>query len=149
MKMNRFLFIVLILSLNFSYGQKDNMSFDRLKALKMTYITEKLGLNENQETFFWKIYNDYEDKIHEKSRKKIRTLRRKYFKELDTISNISAFQVINQINNLEHLAIKLKEERDIKLLDSLSPKKVLKVQVMEYRFNREMIYRIKKAKEEN
>ena len=50
--MNRFLFIVLILSLNFSYGQKDNMSFDRLKALKMTYITEKLGLNENQETFF-------------------------------------------------------------------------------------------------
>ena len=27
----------------------------------MTYITEKLGLNENQET--WKIYNDYEDKI--------------------------------------------------------------------------------------
>ena len=46
MKMNRFLFIVLILSLNFSYGQKDNMSFDRLKALKMTYITEKLGLND-------------------------------------------------------------------------------------------------------
>ena len=63
----------------------------------MTYITEKLGLNENQETFFWKIYNDYEDKIHEKSRKKIRALRREYFKELDTISNISAFQVINQI----------------------------------------------------
>ena len=84
MKMNRFLFIVLILSLNFSYGQKDNMSFDRLKALKMTYITEKLGLNENQETFFWKIYNDYEDKIHEKSRKKIRALRREYFK----VSNV-------------------------------------------------------------
>ena len=55
----------------------------------------------------------------------------------------------NQMNNLEHLALELKQKRDLKLLDSLSPNKVLKVQYAEYRFKREMILKIiKKTNQE-
>ena len=53
------------------------------------------------------------------------------------------------MNNLEHLALELKEKRDLKLLDSLSAIKVLKVQHAEYRFKREMIFKIiKKTNQE-
>ena len=115
----------------------------------MTFITEKIGLNENEEAFFWRIYNDYEKKIYERSSEKIRSIRKKYFKEIDNISSLEAYKAINQMNNLEHLALELKEKRDLKLLDSLSPNKVLKVQHAEYRFKREMIFKIiKKTNQE-
>ena len=149
MKINRFTLIIALLNMNFTFSQESKMSFERLKAIKMTFITEKIGLNENEEAFFWRIYNDYEKKIYERSTQKIRYVRKKYFKEIDSISSLEAYKVINQMNNLEHLALELKEKRDLKLLDSLSPNKVLKVQHAEYRFKREMIFKIiKKTNQE-
>ena len=85
MKMNRFILILAILNISYTLSQEGKMSFERLKAIKMTFITEKIGLNENEEAFFWKIYNDYEKKIYEKSSQKIRSIRKKYFKEIDNI----------------------------------------------------------------
>ena len=150
MKINRFILIIAILNISYTLGQEGKMSFERLKAIKMTFITEKIGLNENEEAFFWRIYNDYEKRIYERSTQKIRSVRKKYFKEIDSISNLEAYKVINQMNNLEHLALELKEKRDLKLLDSLSPNKVLKVQHAEYRFKREMILKIiKKTNQES
>ena len=110
----------------------------------MTFITEKIGLTNNEEIFFWRIYNDFEKKIHERSSQKIRSIRKKYFKEIDSISSLEAYKAINQMNFLENLALELKQKRDLQLLDSLSPNKVLKVQHAEYRFKREMISKIVK-----
>ena len=41
-----------------SFDQNGKMSFERLKALKMSYVTEKVGLYEKEETIFWKIYDE-------------------------------------------------------------------------------------------
>ena len=41
-----------------SFGQNGKISFERLKALKMSYVTEKIGLYEKEETIFWKIYDE-------------------------------------------------------------------------------------------
>ena len=72
MKMNRFILILSILNISYTLSQEGKMSFERLKAIKMTFITEKIGLTENEESFFWRIYNDYEKKIYERSSQKIR-----------------------------------------------------------------------------
>ena len=71
--MNRLLTIVMLLVLNSSFGQKGKMSFERLKALKMSYITEKIGLTEAEEPVFWDIYDQYEKKIFIDCRKKIKS----------------------------------------------------------------------------
>ena len=55
MKMNRFILILAILNISYTLSQEGKMSFERLKAIKMTFITEKIGLNENEEAFFWRI----------------------------------------------------------------------------------------------
>ena len=140
--MNRFLLILTLLNSSITFSQENKMSFERLKAIKMAFITEKIGLNNNEEAFFWRVYNDFEKKIHERSSKKIRSIRKKYFKEIDSISSLEAYKAINQMNILEHLALELKQKRDLTLLDSLSPNKVLKVQHAEYKFKREMVSRI-------
>ena len=90
MKMNRFLLILTLLNLNFTFSQESKMTFERLKAIKMTFITEKIGLTNNEEIFFWRVYNDFEKKIHERSSQKIRSIRKKYFKEILTVASFMA-----------------------------------------------------------
>ena len=88
------------------------------------------------------LLDDFEKKIYERSSQKIRSIRKKYFKEIDSISSLEAYKAINQMNILEHLALELKQKRDLTLLHSLYPNKVLKVQHAEYKFKREMVSRI-------
>ena len=145
--MNRILMIVMVLSLSTALGQKGKMSFERLKALKMSYITEKIGLTEEEESVFWEIYDKYEEEIFTDCRKKIKNLRLSYMKSTDSISNKEAFEVIQSINKLEHLALKLKEERDKELLEKFPAQKILKMHRAEYHFNREMVYKMKSKKE--
>ncbi|MDA0201685.1 MAG: hypothetical protein O2806_07785 [Bacteroidetes bacterium] len=144
--MNRILMIVMVLSLSTAYGQ-EKMSFERLKALKMSYITEKIGLTEQEESVFWEIYDSYEKRIFIDCRKKIKNLRKSYMKSIDSITNTEAFQVIQSINKLEHLALKLEEERDKELLEKFPAQKILKMHRAEYHFNREMVYKMKSIKE--
>ena len=50
--MNRILIILVIVSFSNSYGQQNKMSFERLKALKMSYITKKLDCQRRKKVFF-------------------------------------------------------------------------------------------------
>ena len=125
------------------------MSFERLKALKMSYITEKIGLTEGEESVFWEIYDQYEERIFDDCRINIKNLRKTYMKSKDTISNEKAFEMIKKNNALEHRALELKEERDKLLLDKFSAIKILKMHHAEYRFNREMVYKMKKKQNDS
>ena len=144
--MNRLLIIMMVLILNSSFGQKRKMSFERLKALKMSYITEKIGLTEAEESVFWEIYDQYEKKMFIDCRKKIKNLRKSYMKSNDSIINDEALEVIQKINALEQHALQLKEERDKSLLEKFSANLILKMHHAEYHFNRDMVYKLKKTK---
>jgi len=145
--MNRILIILVIVSFSNSYGQQNKMSFERLKALKMSYITEKIGLTEEEESVFWGIYDQYEKRIFNNCRKEIKKIRRTYMKSLDNVTNSEALEIIHKINELEHDGLNLKEERDKLLLEKFSAQKILKMHHAEYHFNREMLYKMKKKKE--
>ena len=132
-----------------SFCQNGKMSFERLKALKMSYVTEKVGLYDKEKTIFWKIYDEYEKKMFVICRKNIRDLRKDYMRSQDSISDVEALQVVKKINELELKALKIKEERDMALLEKFSAKLILKMHRAEYHFNREMIYKMKKSKEES
>ena len=145
--MNRLLIILLVVSFSNSYGQQNKMSFERLKALKMSYITEKIGLSEEEESVFWEIYDQYEKRIFIDCRKEIKNIRKTYMKSLDNVTNSEALEIIHKINELEHDGLNLKEERDKLLLEKFSAQKILKMHHAEYHFNREMLYKMKKKKE--
>ncbi|MDA9596992.1 hypothetical protein N9R95_01205 [Flavobacteriaceae bacterium] len=142
--MNRLLIILLVVSFSNSYGQQNKMSFERLKALKMSYITEKIGLSEEEESIFWEIYDQYEKRIFIDCRKEIKNIRKTYMKSLDNVTNSEALEIIHKINELEHDGLNLKEERDKLLLEKFSAQKILKMHHAEYHFNREMLYKMKK-----
>jgi hypothetical protein len=146
--MNRLLIIALLLVSNNSFGQKSKMSFERLKALKMSYITERIGLTEAEESVFWEIYGQYEKRIFDDCRINIKNLRKTYMKSKDIMNNDKALEMIKKINALEQHALQLKVERDKSLLEKFSAVKILKMHHAEYHFNREMVYKMRKKQED-
>ena len=141
--MNKILILVMIFSFSMGFGQ-GKTSFERIKALKMAYIAEKIDLADKEETFFWEVYDEYELKIYKECRKKLKEIRKKYSKNIDSLTKEEAINVLEKVYKIEHLAVDFEEERDKTLLINLSPKKILKIHYAEYHFNREMVYNRKK-----
>jgi hypothetical protein len=141
--MNKILILVMIFSFSMGFGQ-GKTSFERIKALKMAYIAEKIDLADKEETFFWEVYDEYELKIYKECRKKLKEIRKKYSKNIDSLTKEEAINVLEKVYKIEHLAVDFEEERDKTLLINLSPKKILKIHLAEYHFNREMVYNRKK-----
>jgi hypothetical protein len=62
LKMKKIAFItVLLLSLSSVYAQK----FEKVKALKTAFITDRLDLSSSEAEKFWPIYNQYEKELHQ------------------------------------------------------------------------------------
>ena len=141
--MNKILILVMIFSFSMGFGQ-GKTSFERIKALKMAYIAEKIDLADKEETFFWEVYDEYELKIYKECRKKLKEIRKKYSKNIDSLTKEEAINVLEKVYKIEHLAVDFEKERDKTLLINLSPKKILKIHLAEYHFNREMVYNRKK-----
>jgi len=141
--MNKILILVMIFSFSMGFGQ-GKTSFERIKALKMAYIAEKIDLADKEETFFWEVYDEYELKIYKECRKKLKEIRKKYSKNIDSLTKEEAINVLKEVYKIEHLAVDFEEERDKALLINLTPKKILKIHLAEYHFNKEMVYRRKK-----
>ena len=141
--MNKILILVMIFSFSMGFGQ-GKTSFERIKALKMAYISEKIDLTDEEETIFWEVYDEYELKIYKECRKKLKEIRKKYSKNIDSLTKEEAINVLEKVYKIEHLAVDFEEERDKTLLINLSPKKILKIHLAEYHFNREMVYNRKK-----
>jgi hypothetical protein len=141
--MNKILILVMIFSFSMGFGQ-GKTSFERIKALKMAYIAEKIDLADKEETFFWEVYDEYELKIYKECRKKLKEIRKKYSNNIDSLTKEEAINVLKEVYKIERLAVDFEEERDKTLLINLSPKKILKIHLAEYHFNREMVYNRKK-----
>ena len=146
--MNKILILVMTFSFSTGFGQ-GKTSFERIKALKMAYITEKTDLTDEEETVFWQVYDEFELKIYNECRKKLKEIRKQYSKSIDTLTKEEAINVLREVYKIEHLAVNFEEERDKALLINIPAKKILKIHHAEYHFNREMVYnRIKKADQE-
>jgi len=141
--MNKILIFVMTFSFSTGFGQ-GKTSFERIKALKMAYITEKIDLTDEEETIFWQVYDEFELKIYNECRKKLKEIRKQYSKSIDSLTKEEAINVLKEVYKIERLAVNYEEERDKALLINIPPKKILKIHHAEYHFNREMVYKRKK-----
>ncbi len=103
MNIKHFTIVILLLITGNFYGQhKPNK--EKIKSLKVAYITEKLDLTSKEAQDFWPIYNKHEEQL-ETLRYRERT---EVFSKLRNVEQLSE----NEVNKLLELHISLKEERN-------------------------------------
>ncbi len=147
-----FIVIILIGSNSFSQekGDRNKRDFEKFKAQKISYMTDKMELTPKEAQAFWPIYNEFDEKrwaLHERRRNIEKKIRDNYQDLKDT-----DFQKINQeMVNIAKNEAKLMEEYNAQFIKALPVKKVILIAPVENDFRFMMIkaYREKKQNNQN
>ena len=133
------LFLLLISSFSFAQGLMREKK-ERVKALKVAYITEELNLNSEEAAKFWPLYNAYEDKQKELRQEKLRSyLDRLDVGEINKMNDKEATAFLNQMENIEDELYQLRKKFIANLKGVIPPIKIIKLKKAEEGFNRKLL----------
>ncbi len=132
--------IILFLSLfciatGFSQEKKE-----RIKALKVAYITEKLELTTQEAQKFWPIYNAFDEEQfqirHEKMRGKLKNIEPENF---NALTENEAKQLLNEMEQNEDKLYQLRKKFMKDVQNVLPAKKIILLKKTEDDFNRKLL----------
>lgn len=138
MKINKLIFFILFLT-SFSLAQAQQKR-ERIKALKVAYITEELNLTSDEAAKFWPLYNAYEDKQREFRQEKLRSyMDRIDGGEIDKMTDKDATVFLNQMENTEDELYQSRKKFASSLKGILPPIKIIRLKKAEEGFNRKLL----------
>jgi len=120
-------------------GKKINK--EKIKAMKVAFITEKLNLTPEEAQKFWPIYNEFDAKM-ETLHKDLRKTRGKKV-NIDEMSDADIEKMIAKNMSLRQKEIDLQKEYHQKFKAVLSIKKVAKLYKSEEDFKRDLLRKLK------
>ncbi|MFD2727286.1 sensor of ECF-type sigma factor [Hyunsoonleella rubra] len=144
--MKKLLFIAALLLCLSAAAQKGK--WERIKALKIAFITEKLDLSEKESQQFWPVYNAFEEKTNNIRHKEMKSLRKEIRANTDTMSDNEALVLIERFRKAENEMHKLRIEFSEKLSKIIPPKKIIKLRLAEEDFRQQMFEEYKKRRKE-
>lgn len=139
MKTKQFFFIAcLLLALSQLQAVAQERSSEKIKALKVAYITERLGLTSEEAEVFWPVYNDFENRkgeIHHERRK----IGEEFSKNQENLSDADVIKMLDDGIKLNKAESELSIQFDKKLREVLPPAKVMKLYMAEVQFRNYLI----------
>jgi hypothetical protein len=136
---------LLISTLSFSQGFKEKK--EKVKALKVAYITEQLDLTKEEAQKFWPIYNAFDDKQAELRHEKMRAILDRFEPgNVDKLSEKEASTLLTQMEAIEESLFTLRKKFIKDLQGVLSAKKIVKLKKAEEDFNRTLLKQMKERR---
>ncbi|WP_051908123.1 hypothetical protein [Flavimarina sp. Hel_I_48] len=140
------LFLALFCSFFSQAYAQDNDKHERIKALKVSFITEKMELTPAEAEKFWPIYNTYDDKIHTLRHKEKELFKEKYNsegnrKKLNEVESEKLIKNYNDTRDKRHL---LEKQMMYDLIKKLPPSKIVFLPEVEDAFSRMLFEEYKK-----
>ena len=111
---------------------------DRIKTLKVAFITERVGLTSKEAQQFWPIYNEHEDNLKEIRRKERAELEVNIARAQD-LSNTDSERLLDRLLELQFEKQKVDQDFLSRLRTVIPAKKVLLLVKAEEDFKRQMI----------
>ncbi len=142
-KIYLFLFTVIFFSL--TINAQDKKGKEKIRALKIAYLTEKLDLTSTESEKFWPLFNDYHKKRRELfsfEKHEIKD-RIKNGYDINDLSNKEAETILTKIVNNREQLYKNKISFHKKLHAILPAKKILVLEITEREFNKKLMHKLK------
>jgi len=137
--------ILLVTSLSFSQGFRDKK--EKVKALKVAYITEQLDLTTDEAQKFWPVYNAFDDKQGELRHEKMRAILDRFQPgNVDKLSEKEASALLIQMEKIEEDLFNLRNKFIKDLQGVISAKKIIKLKKAEEDFNRELLKQMREKR---
>ena len=124
---------LLLLTIQFGFSQDNDTRKERIKALKIAFISQKLSLSSDEAEKFWPIYNRYDEKIMvlKEAQLKLRLQKRNG-------TDDEALKKIEEAEEKEAEVMILKKKMRAELIPVISAEKVLKLEQLEQEFHRKL-----------
>ena len=136
---------LLVTSLSFSQGFKEKR--EKVKALKVAYITEQLALTTDEAQKFWPIYNAFDENQAELRHEKMRSILDRFKPgNVEKLSEKDASNSLLQMEKIEEDLFNLKKKFIKDLQGVISAKKIIKLKKAEEDFNRELLKQIREKR---
>ncbi len=125
-------------------SQREKESWEKIKALKIAYLTEQLNLSSAEAEKFWPVYNTY-NKEQRSIRGNYRSVLRRTIKkeDVDNITEDEAKKLIDLKLQTDKQLYALQEKFTEKLVNVMSYKKIIKLQIAEMEFGRKLMRKYK------
>ena len=112
-------------------------SSEKIKALKIAFFTERIGLSAEEAEIFWPLYNDYQERRQELMKQEKREVRDKI--TAGGYSESQANTILKRYLQLEEQQEELDKNFYQTLSERMSATKVLKLFQAEHEFRRRML----------
>ena len=144
------LFVVLVFCFS-TNAQKRKGHKEKIKLLKISYLTEQLDLTASEAEKFWPIYNRHNKNILDFMAKKADAIKKEInvVKEIDSIDERKALILLNLTQYLERKKFEERQNYITKLKTKLPIKKILKLQIAEKEFGKKLMRKYRHRKNKN
>ncbi|MEM7087562.1 MAG: sensor of ECF-type sigma factor [Bacteroidota bacterium] len=140
----RTILLIALLVTTTIYGQRK----ERIKALKVTHITNALNLTAAEAEKFWPIYNTHEEKLFELRKKERQEIFVIVKGDVEGLSDGEANALIEKGINFKSTELQHYKELVNNLRGVIPPYKILKLHRAEEAFKRKLLEIIKKRREQ-
>ena len=132
----------LIMAFNMSNAQSQRINSEKIDAYKKIYLTEKLNLDQKNESKFWEVYNIYQENLKDNYRKR-RLKYRTINLDSSNFTDEEYEQYINDFLDYEKKKIDLRAKLIVDLKEFMSLKKTSYLFRLEDDFRREMMDKLR------
>ncbi|WP_348822991.1 sensor of ECF-type sigma factor [Flavobacterium aestuarii] len=137
------LFLFLSFSV-FAQSEKFKEKKEKIKAMKVAFLTTELDLTPNEAEKFWPLYNTFDDKQFELRHQKMKSyFKRMQGENLDKLSEKEANALLNQMEDNEEDLFNLRKKFVSSLKEILPAIKIIKLKKAEEDFNRKLLQQYK------
>ena len=139
-------FFVLISLSFFAQGKYFEEKKEKIKSLKIAFLTTELNLNPDEAAKFWPIYNAFEDNQFELRRQKMKSFLKKEDNNLNKLTDKEASALLAKMESNEDEMRQLQKKLISNLKGVISPVKIIKLKKAEEDFNKKLLQQFRDKK---
>lgn len=145
--MKHFFTILFLLCSTFIFSQKMDEKIERVKALRIAYISDKLNLTPEEAQKFWPVFNQFDEKQSELNKEKRKLMIKLRPQNVANLSDKESAQLMSEDEKLE-AEIQNNKKQLVKNLQGVIPnQKILMLRQVEIEFKQKLLKQIRNRRE--
>jgi len=135
--------LLLFLCSSVGFAQPKQGKRDRIKALKIAFISDQLELTSEEAEKFWPIYNTFEDKKFELQHEKMKSYMNRIETDMGKLSENEAKNLLAQMEKTEDELHQLRKKFNQDVKSVLSAQKLVKLYKAEEQFRKNLLKQLR------
>ncbi|MFK7060948.1 sensor of ECF-type sigma factor [Flavobacterium oreochromis] len=145
--MKKIITVFIIILSQFTFGQGREEKLEKIKALRIAFISDRLNLSPEEAQKFWPIFNQFDDKQFELQKQKKKLMHELNAEGVNSLSDKELQNLMDQEEKIENEMRQNKRSLVKNLQGIILNQKIIQLKQIEIEFKQKLLSQIKERKE--